>query len=438
MIPHIRSYHLSSLCSLLFAFAAFHVVTAQAEPVVVKGAWIPQLLNRKISEIRVANAEGTVIPFQIDEVTPEGEYVLSEGKDPNADAGNGVLDSNDEILFMREDAGCCGNDSLNVALHEMSGVSWMPVYLKSDEGISVVYIGSASSLQCSDKRYIAYDHSIQEISTPFYFARFAPDRFHFLRAGIIDEKGRRCALTRELRVEIALKALWGLLPIHYTEDNLVCYVKRYKAGPIRCIRRGDFHLRLGLGLKGSRAAVNQICYPRMVSVPVKVHIPVKFSRFFSDAWMEMTPVIDTAGQSFAFRVPECGIEHSFEASSFIDTLYQCMPVRKFFTVTDGNAGYGWYLDTDMPDSAMKGSGFVVRPTLQRQGIALCGFRLIIREVQKGRYTVTNRVFFPGERENCAAVKRHLLTSPCRVITASCSEINPAGSANPGIEGTKND
>ena len=101
-----------------------------------------------------------------------------------------------------------------------------------------------------------------------------------------------------MRVKIYLRALWGLLPITYSENNIVCEVKRFKVGPIRLIRRGDFHLNLGLWMKGSHAAVNQLCYPDMVKVPVYVHVPIRFNSFFSRAYIEMTPVIHEQARNY--------------------------------------------------------------------------------------------------------------------------------------------
>jgi hypothetical protein len=258
------------------------------------------------------------------------------------------------------------------------------------------------------------------LRTPRYYAQFSSNRFHFIRAGITDSTGRKwIRLTRELRVEIFLKALWGMLPIRYTEDNLVCYVKRYKVGPVRCIRRGDFHLRLGLGIRGSHASVNQCCYPQMVCVPVYVHIPIKFKRLFNEAWMEMTPVIDTAGAAFFFNVPDCNFREPLRTPEQNDTLVLCRPAGRLFTVGDGSDGYGWLLTTNIPDSSMTGSGFVVRRTLQRTGIAACGFRLELRDVARGRYTITNQVLFsPGPQQDIAAA--------CDDVVAPCTVTTPGG------------
>lgn len=430
MHPCQRIVFTSALLSLLCQLVS-------AEPVVLKCAWVPQLLGKPVTSIRVCDAEGAPIPFQIDEMTSDGEFICDNGKEPNTAAGNGVLDSLDEIVVMREDGTPCESVPLKREPDTTGATTGYPLWLKYRDSVTTFRITSNASLPLATAQYVSYDHSTQLLTAPRYYAQFAPDRFHFTRAGVrCGGEGEWMHFTRELRVEISLKALWGMFPIHYTEDNLVSMVKRYKVGPIRCIRRGDFHLRLGLGLKGSRAAVYQVCYPQMVSVPVKVHIPVPFKTLFSDAWIEMTPIIDTAGVEALFAVPECSIRQKLGQSAFVDTLYPCMPVGKMYTVTDDQCGYGWFLSTDIPEKAIPGSGFVVRPTTSGKGIALCGFRLSIRDVQKGRYTITNRVLFPSAAEGSLAAAKRTLTAPTEVITITSKNFNLLVADNYQISSTK--
>ena len=74
-----------------------------SEPIVLTGAMFPKLLGKPIDQIRIIDHTGNAIPFQIDEVTPDNEYVCPMGKEPNS--GNGKLDAADEIVFLRDDAG---------------------------------------------------------------------------------------------------------------------------------------------------------------------------------------------------------------------------------------------------------------------------------------------------------------------------------------------
>jgi hypothetical protein len=378
--------------NMIIALTALICVTdvIGASPVVIAGKDLPHLLGKPITSIRVLNMAGKAIPFQIDEVTDDGEYVLDRGESPNIRAGTGLLDHNDEIVFLWNDAA-----ELSSASDGTDGL----VKLTRGRNSRAVIIRLDPSIPLSPTKYIRYDHASQRVVTPYYYADFAPNRFHFVRAGVKDfTNSQYVDLTNELRVEIHLRTLFGLIPVRYTEDNIVCHVRRYKVGPIRLIRRGDFHLNLGMGVRGSRAAVNQICYPQIVKVPVHVNLPIRFRTLFGQAHIEMTPVIRESGRRFRFAVPSENIAFDVGGPP-LDTLHAAMPADRIFTLTSGNVGYGWLLNTTMGREHLGGSGFLIRrPPSGRSGIAECGFRLTVRDVPRGSYYITNWVLFSGGRD----------------------------------------
>jgi hypothetical protein len=379
---------------------------AHASPVVITGNDVPHLLGKHINSIVLLDCQGKAIPFQIDEVTADSEYVLDMGELPNISDGNGILDEQDEIVFLWSDASRAAglpsnasgiNANISGGINSKISSADIVTVARGSEKRCIAAVAD-KSIPRSQKKYINYNHETQRVATPYYYADFAKDRFHFVRAGVMDfSTNKYIDLTNELRVEILLKALFGLIPIRYTEDNIVCVARRYKAGPIRLIRRGDFHLNLGLGVKGSRAAVNQICYPQVVKVPVYVHLPIRFRTLFSQAHIEMTPVIREAGGAFVFAVPSEKLSFPVGGEP-IDTLLPPTPLRKVFTMQNGGVGYGWLLDATMAPEHLGGSGFIMRrPPSRGAGAAECGFRLTVRDVPKGSYYITNWVLFSGGR-----------------------------------------
>ena len=403
---------------------------AAASHVILTGKDLPHLLGKPIASIRVLDMGGKAIPFQIDEVTDDGEYVLDKGEMPNTENGTGLLDEGDEIVFLWDDAGnppessknpdpagisdSIDNNGGNDNINGKNSIDGLVVFSRGSASRAVI-IRLDKSIPLSTKKYIDYDHAAQRVVTPFYYADFAKDRFHFLRAGVRDfRSGKFIDLTNELRVEILLKTLFGLIPVRYTEDNIVCLVRRYKAGPIRLVRRGDFHLNLGLGVKGSRAAVDQICYPQAVQVPVYVHLPIRFRALFGQAYIEMTPVVREAGRAFTFSAPSAGAAFPVGGAD-IDTLCEALPAGRMFTLLNGATGYGWLLNTTMDPAHLGGSGFVMRrPPPGRAGIAECGFRLTVRDVPRGSYYITNWVVFPGGRDGDARRLGEAVNLPVRV------------------------
>lgn len=366
-----------------------------AEPIVFNGAMVPALVGTPVDGLRMTNSQGNAIPFQVDEITSGGEYVCPQGEMPNADSADNKLDNRDEIVFLWEDATTDQTMVERNARLTMSCASERVTIAKGNE-VRYIWIGNNRMMPLSTVNYLTYDHERQYLKTPFYYTQFGRDRFHFIKAGVMDfGSGRYLNLTNELRVVIALKALWGLLPITYTEENIVCSVKRYKEGPLRLIRRGDFHLNLGLGIKGSKAVVYQICYPQMVKVPVRVNLPLRFRSFFNDVFIEMTPVLNKESTSFRFMVPSLNFTEKLTAKS-VDTLIKTVP-DKGYIVSDGVKGYGWITQVNVDPSLLSGSGYVLRRPSKRGGIAECGFKLSIRDLPKGSYDITNWVFFSKDR-----------------------------------------
>jgi hypothetical protein len=133
-----------------------------------------------------------------------------------------------------------------------------------------------------------------------------------------------------------------------------------------------------------------------VGVPVFVHLPVRFRMLFSEAYIEMTPVMAPGAAAFGFAVPHRDIFIPFGEKKKMDTLLAVAPNNEFFSVHDRARGFGWLLRANIPDSLLGGSGYVVRRPSDRGGIAHCGFRLTVRDLPRGSYLITNWVVFSGE------------------------------------------
>lgn len=376
------------LCLFFIIVSHFIFPAGYAEPIVIKGSALKNLLGTPVEKIRFCTRDSQAVVFQIDEVTNDGEYVCSEGEKPNSDSGNGILDSLDELVFLWED---CQPVSEQESLQLSDNMTRLRVS-RGDE-IREIYISKDSAIPLSSECYMHYDHRNRMLKTPWYYAQFAEDRFHFVKAGVKTAgTDKYIDLTDELRIEILLRALWGLIPIRYSEDNMVCLVKRFKTGPLRLIRRGDFHLNLGLGLKGSRAIVNQICYPRIIKVPVYVHAPVRFGSFFRDAYIEMTPVLKNV-PGFSFRIPQASFSRNISGDQNLDTMINLLPNNQFMAVSDDSVGYGWVLKAEIVQQYLQNSCFLYRKPSLRSGSADCGFRLNIHNLPKGYYEITNWVLF---------------------------------------------
>jgi hypothetical protein len=411
--PAHRAMLIAAIGSLFGAFAP------DAEPIVITGAMVPGLIGTPISSLRVTAADGLAMPFQVDEVTAEHEFVCDHGVSSNAAEGNGVLDSLDEIVFLWEDAAVAREPAGDIK--EQSGK--ITLIVSHGDAKRRVIVSSDRSIPMSPAHYIEYDHAAEKLTTPYYYAVFGHRRFHFVKAGVRDfTSGGFIDLTNELRIDIVVRLLWGIIPVHYTENSIVCEVERFKVGPIRLIRRGDFHLNLGLGIKGSQAAVNQICYPQVVSVPVSVHLPIRFKSVCSEAYIEMAPGITPSGRDYSFTVPGKGISLSFRSYTVIDTLVPVIPDNRFFKVDDGNRGFGWLLKTSMNDSYLSNSGFVFNMPSHRTGIGDCGYRLGLRDLPRGVYDIANWVVFSSRGASHLQTECEAVLTPATIVRIGAATV----------------
>lgn len=83
-------------------------LTRKLDHVVIEGQELTRALGCKIENLRLlAMSEGklAVIPFQIDERTPSGNYAFDKGVDTKRDTDQGAFDANDELVFMARDTG---------------------------------------------------------------------------------------------------------------------------------------------------------------------------------------------------------------------------------------------------------------------------------------------------------------------------------------------
>ncbi|MBD3320765.1 MAG: hypothetical protein GF350_06695 [Chitinivibrionales bacterium] len=396
---------------------------AFSEPIVITGESVSSLIGSPVENIRMVNGHGNPVPFQVDEITPEGEYVCHLGEAPNSKDANGTLDSIDEIVFLKKDCTPPGKSAIPEILRGGTGIVEQ-IEIGGGEDKRVLFCSSDSTIPLSSQSYINYDHAKRKITTPWYYAVFGKKRFHFVRAGIkSSERSGYIDFTRELRLRIFLTVLWGLLPIQYNEENLVCLVSRYKVGPVRLVRRGDLYLKLGFFLKANSAAVNQICYPQMVRVPVYVHLPVQFKSFLKEAYIEMTPVITSQGKGYDFSVPHQGISIPLGESEKLDTIIRFNPNNSYFSVNNGFEGYGWVLNSDMKNRFLDGSGYIIQRPSERNGIAHCGYRLNVHDMPRGYYLITNWVLFSNHGIDGFESLRNSLENLSPVSTKSSKTFN---------------
>lgn len=142
-------------------------ISRPQDPAVLTGAQLPTMIQGEpISELRLFAFDGsnwTAIPFQVDELDSNGEYVASGYDDQ--DGGLGLLDANDELVFMGADSGflatCADLSGPSVEQAERVVIQ-VQDSLNAETGY--VYLYHDASLYISPESYVTWSDATQTIT----------------------------------------------------------------------------------------------------------------------------------------------------------------------------------------------------------------------------------------------------------------------------------
>ena len=251
--------------------------------VIFTGDFIQDFLGKEISGLRLCafqDGQMQIIPFQVDEINEDGYRVLPEGPKGNPEEGNGLLDSQDEVMFMVKDSG----DRVNPS-------RWFPgagsVELEMLDPISderawiYLYSFSADPPPLSDRDYVHYDHEGGGKNTTDYYVldhlkseKGLPTvaANHYSNPPSAGGTGVNYLDRMKLRIEASL--LRGMIDLTVSEQNIGLDIWSYVDGPVRSIERGAPQVQLPLGIKYTIKAVAEVNYyqygtvvPQIIGLP---------------------------------------------------------------------------------------------------------------------------------------------------------------------------
>lgn len=246
--------------------------------VVVHGKILKKNLGRDIGQLGLfAFLAGKLapIPFQIDELNSEGDWVLTQVPPelkntklkPERDNDDGNLDNNDELVFMARDAG----DRIKREYSPPGALAVDEIMLRDpvDGGKAWVYLGSFSGKPpLSDRDYVEYVLPGGRIKTQIYEMDF-PAALP-IAPGYLSIHGSPNIVDRmKIREEVKLLGIKFSL----TENSFVSELSLYKDGPIRVIRRTRNALKFIGIFRTPSAAVENIFYENISLVPIRIKIP---------------------------------------------------------------------------------------------------------------------------------------------------------------------
>jgi hypothetical protein len=185
----------------------------------------------------------TPIPFQIDERTNDitGTYVISD---------DGLLDANDELVFMAADAGDSvsnnsnwPNDAASQAYPRYAIQVTDPLSLGSE---AWAYLYRSATLTRSNNSYVTWNQAAQVMTATSYIAAFDPANFVGLASLKLNGNPADILDRQKIRVKPPI-------PIVLTEASLTAFIPPTitlsVVGPVRAVRNDSA---LNLALYGLR------------------------------------------------------------------------------------------------------------------------------------------------------------------------------------------
>ncbi|OGP57002.1 MAG: hypothetical protein A2V67_00390 [Deltaproteobacteria bacterium RBG_13_61_14] len=257
------------------------------EPVEVPGEVLVPLQGASLSKLAVYSfRKGSFSPllFQIDELTPEGSFILTLGPEANPDEGNGILDRQDLVVFMARDASEKAPEGLAPEGADLA----VAVQLKDPVtgGQTWVYVArfpTAPSL-CALKpvsvlidqggvfnfRFptYGYDAIINEQEKKPIPTIFINKLWVTPEAG---GNGKNILDRQKIRGEISF--LGGIIKVPINEKIVSGGVVAYKPGPVRILIHSTMYPLLPLKIKGPRFYIDSVMVDTLTLTTTIVDVP---------------------------------------------------------------------------------------------------------------------------------------------------------------------
>jgi hypothetical protein len=225
---------------------------------VLKGAAMPQLVGGPESHLEVlALHDGRLdpIPFQVDEVLPDGRYALPDGPEALSDDSPGILDRDDEIAMMLSDLG----DRASSPPRELppDALEIETVDAASDAH-RYAYIAAVPSPRRSSVAYVSYDPAHSSIEGGSYRMTFRGD--FPIGLALKHDRGKLSpSLIEGSQVQVTTRVL-RLFKLRLSANGVSNRVLAWHGGPVRFIRRVSHSVKLIFGIKSPPVLSEEIFY----------------------------------------------------------------------------------------------------------------------------------------------------------------------------------
>jgi hypothetical protein len=264
------------------------------DAVVVNGERLGGMQGEPASELRLFSflkGRFQAIPFQVDERDAQGEFVLPSGPLASEDEDRGLLDYNDELVFLAADAG----DRAPEGCTPMEGVArWTEIQLRDPLALDQeawVYLCrfSGTPPPVSSRDYIRYLPQAEQILSEHYQLGYRKGMSLYTDLHYPDGRGGYGPdLMDRIKVRIQVKFLFNIIRKKVTEDDFRAEVVAWKDGPVRVLRNVQNYVRVLFNLSSASVFSVSEYYPWYMFTPLRLTIPFDlkwvFNKFGISDW----------------------------------------------------------------------------------------------------------------------------------------------------------
>ncbi|MCW5827930.1 MAG: hypothetical protein KIT79_01320 [Deltaproteobacteria bacterium] len=279
-------------------------------PHVLTGAELAPLQGARISQLALFASldEGFgPIPFQVDEKDASGRFVYRGGGQMGSD--DGLLDANDELVFMLKDSGPQFPKPFWPAGVRRGLEIEMTDSLDSTRRGYVYLLEFEGPPRYASRDYIQFDPKNYRVTTGN--ATMAVNPRHpvsHVEYRLADSKGQLGPnLLDRVKIRPSAWTLGELIRFSETEETLNSRITAWTDGPVRVIYELENTFKLG-PIPLVRASTAWIFYEHNYAVPVRVQVPGLIRTFTSRVEAEITlDFRDMTGATFSSNVLPQGV-----------------------------------------------------------------------------------------------------------------------------------
>ncbi|MBX3026314.1 hypothetical protein KF840_15505 [bacterium] len=243
---------------------------------------------RGAAEVEIAllacAADCAPIPWQLDERDGDGRWALDQGPEPNLDDPPGIVDDNDELVWMAADGGRrATRDELPV------GECVVEVEVRRGEQATWVYaVRTSGAAPRSPRRYVTYDPAADRVEGERVAVGFGAPTPRYLAV-----RGPGAAFGPNLLDRLKVRAharFLGFIPLGRDEDDIEYAFSAWRAGPVRVLRREYQWVRLASWLRTPVFETETLMTRDAMTLPVRLRLNFPPTYFF--AGIEVQAVLD--------------------------------------------------------------------------------------------------------------------------------------------------